>query len=155
MVVILTGSMLESVKITSQKYLDSGRDSVHFDPNLFGSQIAPIFVIFVAESSFLPTSHTTQAQLCSPHVRQISPKAATKTKKWRRAEKDSLYNLVHAGFVDIGDLSLDIIKTVHLEHFCHCPVKNFHRNYKDISAAFELEAKYSCTPRNACGVCYC
>ena len=74
-------------------------------------------LFFVAESSFLPTSHTTQAQLCSPHVRQISPKAATKTKKWRRAEKDSLYNLVHAGFIDIGDLSLDNIKTVHQEYF--------------------------------------
>ncbi len=102
---------------TSQIDLDSGHDLVHFGPNLFSFQMAPIFVILVAESSFLPTSHTTQAQLRSPHFRQMLPKAATKTKKWGRANKDCLYNLIQAGLIDIEDLSLDNIDAVCQEHF--------------------------------------
>ena len=33
---------------TSKNDLDSGRDLVHFGPNLVGSQMAPIFVILAA-----------------------------------------------------------------------------------------------------------
>ncbi len=62
-------------KHTSQKDLVSGRDLVNFGPNLFGCHIAPNFVILFADLSFLPTSHTTQAQLRSPHFRQMPPKA--------------------------------------------------------------------------------
>jgi hypothetical protein len=127
---------------TSKIDLDSGRDLVHFGPNLFGSQMTPIFVILVADLSFLPTSHTTQAQLRSPYFRQMPPKATTKTKKWGQSDKDSLHNLVQARLIDIEDLSLDNIDTVHQEHFRHHAVKNFCHNYKDFSVAFDLEAKY-------------
>jgi hypothetical protein len=71
-----------------------------FGPNLFGSQMAPIFVFLVAELSFLPTSHTTQAQLCSPHFCQMPPKATTKTKKWGRADKYHLFNLIQARLIE-------------------------------------------------------
>jgi hypothetical protein len=49
---------------TGKKVLDFGRDLVHLGANLFGYQMAPIFVILFADLSFLPTSHTTQAQFC-------------------------------------------------------------------------------------------
>jgi hypothetical protein len=154
---LVSGRDLDRVNVgirenhTSQKDFDSGRDLVHFGPNLFGSQMAPIFGILVAELSFLPTSHTTQAQLRSPHFRQMPPKAATKTKKWGRADKDRLYDLIQAGLVDIEDLSLNNINTVRQEHFCHRTVKNFCRNYKDFSAAFNLEAEYSGARHNEGG----
>ncbi len=105
--------------------------------------MAPIFVILIAELSFLPTSHTTQAQLRSSHFRQMPPKAATKTKKWGRANKDCLYDLIQAGLVDSDDLSLNNINAVRHEHFCHRPVKNFCQNYKDFAAAFDLETNHS------------
>ncbi len=73
----------------------------------------------------------------------MPPKAATKTKKWGRANKDCLYDLIQAGLVDIEDLSLDNIDAVHQEHFHHRAVKNFCQNYKDLFAAFNLKAKYS------------
>jgi hypothetical protein len=130
-------------KHTSQKDLVSGRDLVNFGPNLFGYQIAPNFVILFANLSFLPTSHTTQAQLRSPHFRQIPPKATTKTKKWGQSDKDNLTDLIQAGLIDIEDLSLDNIVTVCQEHFRHRSVKNFCRNFKDFSAAFDLKAECS------------
>jgi hypothetical protein len=46
---------------SSKKDLVSGRDLVNFGPNLFGCQMAPIFVILFADLSFLPLSYTTQA----------------------------------------------------------------------------------------------
>jgi hypothetical protein len=61
--------MLEFVKIILAKIvLDFGRVLVHFGPNLFAIKMAPIFVILVADMSFLPTSLTSQAQLRSPHI---------------------------------------------------------------------------------------
>jgi hypothetical protein len=138
-------------KHTSQKDLVSGRDLVNFGPNLFGYQIAPNFVILFADLSFLPTSHTTQTQLRSPHFRQMPPKATTKTKKWGQSDKDNLTDLIQARLIDIEDLSLDNIDTVHQEHFRHRSVKNFHRNFKDFSAAFDLEAEYSDALRNEAG----
>jgi len=53
---------------TGKKVLDFGRVLVHFGPNLFAIKMAPIFVILVADMSFLPTSLTSQAQLRSPHI---------------------------------------------------------------------------------------
>ncbi len=101
--------------------------------------------------SFLPTSHTTQAQLRSPPY-QMPPKAATKTKKWGIADKDRLYDLIQAGLVNTEDISPDNINAVRQEHFCHRAVKNFCQNYKDFSAAFNLEAEYtSGTQRNEGG----
>ena len=136
---------------TGKKVLDFGRDLVHFGPNLLAIKMAPIFVILVADLSFLPTSHTTQAQLRSPHFRQMPPKATTKTKNWGQSDKDNLTDLIQAGLVDIEDLSLENIEAVRQEHFRHRSVKNFRRNFKDFSAAFDLEAEYSGARRNEGG----
>jgi hypothetical protein len=108
--------------------------------------MAPNFVILFADLSFLPTSHTTQAQLPSPHFCQMPPKTTTKTKKWGQVT-----DLIQAGLVDIEDLSLDNIDTVRQDHFRHCSVKNFCQNYKDFSAAFDLKAEYSGARRNKGG----
>ena len=127
---------------TGKKVSDFGCVLVHFGPNLLAIKMAPIFVILVADLSFLPTSHTTQAQLRSPHFRQMPPKATSKAKKWGEPDKDHLYDLIQTGQVDIGDLSLENIEAVRQEHFRHRSVKNFRRNFKDFSAAFDLEAEY-------------
>ncbi len=55
-------------------------------------------------------------------------------------DKDRLANLDKAGFVDIEDISLKIIDAVCEEQFCHHTYKNFRHNFKDFSAAFDLEA---------------
>jgi hypothetical protein len=136
---------------TIKNDLVRGRDLVNFGPNLFGYQMAPIFVILFAGLSFLPTSHTTQAQLRSPHFRQMPPKATTKTKKWGQSDKDNLTDLIQARLVDIEGLSIDNIDTVCQEHFRHRSVKNFCRNFKDFSSAFDLEAEYSGAQRNEGG----
>jgi len=81
----------------------------------------------------------------------MPPKATTKTKKWGQSDKDNLTDLIQARLIDIEDLSLDNIDTVHQEHFRHRSVKNFHRNFKDFSAAFDLEAEYSDALRNEAG----
>jgi hypothetical protein len=128
---------------TGKKVLDFCRDLVHFGPNLLAIKMAPIFVILVANMSFLPTSHTSQAQLRSPHFRQMPPKETTKTKNWGQAEKDLLAELIQAGLVEIKDLSLKNIEAVWQEHFRHRSVKNFRRSVKDFSAAFDLKAEYS------------
>ena len=81
----------------------------------------------------------------------MPPKATTKTKKWGQSDKDNLTDLIQAGLVDIEDLSLDNIDTVRQDHFRHRSVKNFRRNFKDFSAAFNLEAENSGARRNEGG----
>jgi hypothetical protein len=112
---------------TSKKDLVSGCDLVNFGRNVFDYQMAPNFDILFADLPFLPTSHTTQAQLRSPHFRQMPPKATTKTKKWGISDKENLTDLIQAGLVDIENLSLDNIDTVRQDHFRHRSVKNFCR----------------------------
>jgi hypothetical protein len=126
---------------TGKKVLDFGSNLVHFGPNLFAIKMAPIFVILVADCHFyLPaTPHHT---IRSPHFRQMPPKATNKTKNWGEPDRDPLYDLIQTGQVDIGDLSLENIEAVHQEHFQHRGVKNIHQNFKDFSAAFDLEAEY-------------
>ena len=72
----------------------------------------------------------------------MPPKITNKTKNWGQADKDHLYDLIQTGQVDIGDLSLENIEAVRQEHFCHRSAKNFRQNFKDLSAAFDLEAEY-------------
>jgi hypothetical protein len=71
----------------------------------------------------------------------MPPKAATtKTKKWGwgQSDRDLLADLIQAGLIDIEDLSLENIDAVRQEHFRHRSIKNFRRNFKDFSAAFDL-----------------
>ena len=74
----------------------------------------------------------------------MPPKTTNKTKNWGQADRDLLSELIHTGQVDIRDLSsLGNIKAVREEHFRHRDVRNFRQNFKDFSAAFDLEAEYS------------
>jgi hypothetical protein len=114
--------------------------------------MASNFIILFADLSFLPTSHTTHTrQLRSPHFRQMPPKATIKTKKWGQSDKDNLTDLIQAGLVDIKNLSLNNIDTVRQDHFRHGSGKNFCQNFKDFSAAFNLDAQNSGTRCNKGG----
>ena len=72
----------------------------------------------------------------------MPPKATNKTKNWGEPDRDHLYDLIQTGQVDIGDLSLENIEAVRQEHFRHRDIRNFRQNFKDFSAAFDLEAEY-------------
>ena len=78
-------------------------------------------------------------------------KTTNKTKNWGQAGWDLLSELVQTGQVDIGDLSLENIEAVCEEHFCHHDVRNLQQNFKDFSAAFDLEAENSGAQRNKGG----
>ena len=134
---------------TGKKDLDNGRDLVHFGPNLLAIKMAPIFVILVADLSFLPTSpsHTSQAQLRSPHFRQMPPKETTKTKNWGQADKDLLADLTNRQLIDITDTTHQNIEQVRDLHFRHRDKKNF-RKFSNYSAAWDLEIEDSGAQRN-------
>jgi hypothetical protein len=77
----------------------------------------------------------------------MPPKATKKTKNWGEPDRDHLNDLIQTGHVDIGDLSLENIEAVRQEHFRHRDIRNFHQNFKDFSAAFDLEAEHRGTRR--------
>jgi hypothetical protein len=106
--------------------------------------LAPLFVILVVKLSF-------SSQHRSPHIRQMPPNATNKTKKWGEPDRDHLYELIQTGQVDIGDLSHENIEAVRQEHFRHHNIRNFCQNFKDFSAAFDLEAEYRGERRNRGG----
>ena len=81
----------------------------------------------------------------------MPPKTTNKTKNWGQADRDLLSELIHTGQVDIGDLSLENIEAVREEHFRHRDIRDFCQNFKDFSAAFDLEAEYSGARRNEGG----
>ena len=61
------------------------------------------------------------------------------TKHWGKVDRAALHELVRKGFVDIEDLSYENIDAVQAEYFPHRTVRNFRRNFKDFSSAFDLE----------------
>ena len=61
------------------------------------------------------------------------------TKHWGKVDRAVLHELVREGFVDIKDLSYENIDAVQAEYFPHRTVRNFRRNFKDFSSAFDLE----------------
>ncbi len=67
-----------------------------------------------------------------------SPPTIT-TKHWGKVDRVALHNLVHDGSGDIEDLSYAIIDAVQAQYFPHRTVRNFRRNFKDFSGAFDLE----------------
>ena len=87
----------------------------------------------------------------SPHIRQMPPNATNKTKNWWEPDRDHHYKLIQTGQLDIGDLSHEIIEAVCQEHFRHRSIKKFCQNFKDFSAAFDLEAEYRGARRNGGG----
>ena len=120
-----------------------------WQPNRFVHDLAPIFVVLVAKSSFSSHISTTPVSPFPPDATQET----TKTKKWGQSDKDHLYDLIQTGQVDIGDLSLDYIEAVHQEHFHHRVKRNFCRPLR-------LTSMQNIAVRNAtkgmkvrCGVC--
>ena len=77
------------------------------------------------------------------------PNMQIPTKKWGNVDRAALAKLVHNGDMDINDLSTAHIDAVQKEYFCHPDKKNFHRNYRDFAATFDLEAEYSRARRRA------
>jgi hypothetical protein len=61
------------------------------------------------------------------------------TKQWGKVDKAALHELVRDGIVEIEDLSYQNIDAVQAEYFPHRTVRNFRRNFKDFSGAFDLE----------------
>ena len=61
------------------------------------------------------------------------------TKHWGKVDKAALHELVREGIVDIEDISYLNIDAVQAEYFPHRTVRNFRRNFKDFSGAFDLE----------------
>ena len=73
----------------------------------------------------------------------MPPKATTKTKKWGQADRDLLANLTNRQLIDITDTSLQNIEQVRDLHFRHRDKKNFCTNFRNYSAAWDLEIEYS------------
>ncbi len=78
----------------------------------------------------------------------MPPKAATKTKKWGQADKDLLVDLTNRQLIDITDTSYPNIDQVRDLHFRHRDKRNFRRNFRDYSAAWDLKIEYSGARRN-------
>ena len=78
----------------------------------------------------------------------MPPKETTKTKKWRKADRDLLADLTNKQLTDITDTSPQNIDQVRDLHFQHRDKKNFRRNFRDYSAAWDLEIEYSGARRN-------
>ena len=114
----------------------------------------PVFVIETVECHFYLPAHTTQHNqdnsepLPSLHFCPMPPKATTKTKKWGQADRDLLADLTNRQLIDITDTSLQNIEQVRDLHFRHRDKKNFRTNFRNYSAAWDLEIEYSGARRN-------
>ncbi len=64
-------------------------------------------------------------------------------KKWGKADRAALADLVNDGDVDINDLSAKTIDAIRDALFRHRDKKNFRRNFRDFAAANALESEYS------------
>ena len=89
-----------------------------------------------------PTHHNTQP---TSHTVLMPLKA---TKNWGQADKDLLADLVNRQLVDITDTTHQNIEQVRDLHFWHRDKKNFRHNFRNYSAAWDLEIEYSGARRN-------
>jgi hypothetical protein len=80
----------------------------------------------------------------------MPPKATTtsSSKKWGQADRDLLANLTNRQLIDITDTSYQNIEQVRDLHFRHHDKKNFRNNFRNYSAAWDLEIEYSGARRN-------
>jgi hypothetical protein len=78
------------------------------------------------------------------------PATATtsRSKKWGQADRDLLANLTNRQLIDITDTSHQNIEQVRGLHFRHHDKKNFRNNFRNYSAAWDLEIEYSGARRN-------
>ncbi len=58
---------------------------------------------------------------------------------WGKQDKASLHALIIQGKVDIEDTSFRNIDSIQARYFPHRTVRNFRRNFKDFSLAFNLD----------------
>ena len=97
--------------------------------------------------------HSTQHhQHNFPEKQMQSPPTVT-TKHWGKVDRAALHDLVRDGSVDIEDLSYANIDAVQAQYFPHRTVRNFRRNFKDFSSAFDLEEILSGARRGMMRVC--
>jgi hypothetical protein len=68
-----------------------------------------------------------------------STKKKGTSKSWGKVDKAALAKLITDGDVDITDTNLANIDTIREEFFPHRDRRNFHRNFRDFAAAWDLE----------------
>jgi hypothetical protein len=78
----------------------------------------------------------------------MPPKEAKTTKNWGQADRDLLADLTNRQLIDITDTTYQNIKQVRDLHFRHRDKKNFRKNFRNYSAAWDLEIKYSVARSN-------
>jgi hypothetical protein len=74
-------------------------------------------------------------------------------KYWGKVDKVALASLVEDGDINISNTSLEYTTFVHSDYFSHHDLRNFRRNYRVFSAAFDLEAEYAGARRHNGGNC--
>ena len=109
----------------------------------------PVFVIETVESSFfipfstyVPQTQENSAPF-SPYDCPMPPKETTKTKKWGQARRNRLADLTNRQLIDITNTTYPNIDQSRDFHFWHRDKKNFSRNFRKYSAAWDLEIEYS------------
>ena len=70
----------------------------------------------------------------------MQPKAK---KNWGQSDKDLIVDLVNRQLIDLTDTTLPNMDQVRQAHFWHHGLRNFRRNYRDFSSAWDLEIEYS------------
>ena len=78
----------------------------------------------------------------------MPPSATTRIKKWEQADRDLLANLTNRQLIDITDTTYQNIEQVRYLRFRHRDKKNFRKNFRNYSAAWDLEIEYSGARRN-------
>jgi hypothetical protein len=72
----------------------------------------------------------------------MQPKETNKTRKWGQADRDLLADLINRQLIDITDTTYPNIDQVRDLHFRHHDKRNFRRNFREYSAAWDLEIEY-------------
>ena len=72
----------------------------------------------------------------------MPPKEAKSTKNWGQADRDLLEDLTNRQLIDITDTTYQNIDQVRDLHFRHRDKKNFRKNFRNYSAAWDLKIKY-------------
>jgi hypothetical protein len=141
-----------------------GASGIHTGHKLFGSQnqlwqnsakelwhCQLLFLIFFCLPFCFATNkrqymhrHTTQPTQHPAHTTQFPPKKNAITanhldKALGKVDRAALHDLVLDGSVNISNHSYTNIDAVQAEYFPHRTVRNFWRNFKDFSGAFDLE----------------
>ncbi len=93
-----------------------------------------------------PTTTHNQHPTLSPRLRP--PKEAKSTKNWGQANRDLLEDLTNRQLIDFTDTTYQNIELVRDLHFWHRDKKNFCKNFRNNSAAWDLEIEYSSARRN-------